>query len=115
MLAQKWMIQTANLASVPVFLQSQILESQIDGVLQDARQETQDISQSVLDGADAFILSHETSVGSKGVETTGLLSKAISEAEQVFDHEQAFNVARDASKSEGKSVGVTDMLCSTAT
>ena len=27
MLAQKWMVQTANMASVPIFLQSQVLES----------------------------------------------------------------------------------------
>ena len=115
MLAQKWMIQTANLASVPIFIQSQVLETQIDGDSKEARQETQDISQSVLDGADAFILSHETSIGKNGIETTGLLSKAIAEAEQVFDYEQSFNVAREASKAEGKNVAVTDMLCSTAT
>ena len=68
-----------------------------------------------MDGADAFILSHETSIGKNGIETTGLLSKAIAEAEQVFDYEQSFNVAREASKAEGKNVAVTDMLCSTAT
>ena len=115
MLAQKWMIQTANMASVPIFLQSQILESQISGNTLEARQETQDISQSVLDGADAFILSHETSISKKGVQTCELLSKAIAEAEQVFDHEQAFTDAREDSKAEGKNIAATDMLCSTAT
>ncbi len=44
----------------------------------------------VLDGADGFILSHETSIGTKPLEATVLLAKAISEAEQIFDHEQAF-------------------------
>lgn len=44
MLAQKWMIQTANMASVPIFLQSQVLETQIEGKAVEARQETQDIS-----------------------------------------------------------------------
>lgn len=29
MLAQRWMIQTANLASIPVFIQSQVLESMV--------------------------------------------------------------------------------------
>lgn len=29
MLAQKWMIQTANMAAVPIFLQSQVMESMI--------------------------------------------------------------------------------------
>ena len=41
----------------------------------------------VLDGVDGFILSHETSIGAKPVESTELLAKAISEAEQIFDHE----------------------------
>lgn len=114
MLAQKWMTQTANMASVPIFLQSQVLESQIDEP-KDARLETTDISTSVMDGVDAFILSHETSIGQQPQQTTVLLAKAISEAEQVFDHEKAFQDARDVNKEEGRRVGATDMLCSTAT
>ena len=46
-----------------------------------ARQEAQDVSVAVLDGADGFILSHETSVGKYPLEATVLLAKAISEAE----------------------------------
>jgi len=41
----------------------------------------------VLDGCDGFILSHETSIGKHAVEATVMLAKAISEAEQIFDHE----------------------------
>ena len=29
MLAQKWMIQTANMAAVPIYLQSQVMESMV--------------------------------------------------------------------------------------
>ncbi len=36
MLAQKWMVQQANLASVPVFLQSQVLESMVHNVVERA-------------------------------------------------------------------------------
>jgi len=36
MLAQKWMVQQANLASVPVFLQSQVLESMVHTVVERA-------------------------------------------------------------------------------
>ena len=39
MIAQKWMIQTANLASVPIFLQSQVMESMISKNMGEARQE----------------------------------------------------------------------------
>ena len=116
MFAQKWMIQTANLAAVPIYLQSQVMESMLlaDSQAQ-ARLDAQDVSVAVLDGCDGFILSHETSVGSKPVEAAVLLAKAISEAEQIFDHEQAFQDARDATKEEGRKAHSTDVLASTAT
>ena len=34
MVAQKWMVQTANMESVPVFIQSQVLESMTDNLMQ---------------------------------------------------------------------------------
>lgn len=87
MIAQKWMTQTANLASIPVFLQSQVLESMIHNNLAGARAETMDVSSSVIEGADVFILSHETSTGKYSVDATVLLAKAIAEAESIYDHE----------------------------
>ena len=30
MIAQKWMVQTANLAACPIYLQSQVMESMVD-------------------------------------------------------------------------------------
>ena len=82
MIAQKWMIQTANEVGVPVFIQSQILASMVSQEEQGAtRQETTDISTAVVDGADVFILTHETSIGQFGFEAAVLLSKAIAEAE----------------------------------
>jgi len=93
-LAQKWMVQTANVASIPVFLQSQILESMVTNNLPAARQETQDISNAVIEGADVLILSHETSVGGYPVDATVLLAKSIAEAENVYDHEQAYQEIR---------------------
>ena len=41
-----------------------------------------------------FILSHETSMGQYPVEATILLAKAIAEAENVYDHEQAYQELR---------------------
>ena len=49
----------------------------------------------VLDGTDGFILSHETSIGQRPIQAAVLLAKAISEAEQIYDHEQAFQDARN--------------------
>ena len=73
------------------------------------------MSVAVLDGTDGFILSHETSIGKHSIEATVLLAKAISEAEQIFDHEQAFQDARDMSKEQGRSANSVDVLASTAT
>lgn len=96
-------------------MQSQVLESMSAQNIAQARQETQDVSAAIMEGADGFILSHETSVGRFPLESTVLLAKAISEAEQVFDHEQAYQDARNASSDQGKSASSTDILCSTAT
>jgi len=80
-----------------------------------ARLDAQDVSVAVLDGCDGFILSHETSVGKKPIEAAVMLAKAISEAEQIFDHEQAFQEARNCTKDEGSKAHSTDVLASTAT
>jgi pyruvate kinase len=79
------------------------------------RQETQDISTAVLEGCDAFILSDETSIGKSPVESTIQLAKAIVEAENVYDHEQAFQEMRTISKEQGAQSSTIDMLCTTAT
>jgi len=78
------------MAAIPVFLQSQVLECMVSKDLKLLSTQSQDISTSVLDGADVFILSHETSVGRFAVEATVLLAKAIAEAENVYNHEQAY-------------------------
>jgi pyruvate kinase len=54
------------------------------------RQDLTEITTACLDGADGFILSHETSVGGHFIDATINLAKAIAEAENVFDYEQAF-------------------------
>lgn len=98
MLAQKWMTQTANLASIPVFLQSQVLESMVKNNLSGARAETMDVSAAVMEGADVFILSHETSMGQFPVDATILLAKSIAEAENIYDHEQVYQELRNIAK-----------------
>lgn len=68
----------------------------------------------MLDGADVFILSHETSVGHSPLNATILLAKSIAEAENIFDHEQAYQDMRDQAVSDEKPT-VSEILCSTAT
>lgn len=80
-----------------------------------ARLETQDVSAAVLEGADVFILSHETSCGPHAVDATILLAKSIAEAENVYDHETVYNELRTIAKAQGNNGDVIDMLCTTAT
>jgi len=108
------MIQKGNEESVPVFLQTQILESAIEKNATPSRVELQDISTAVVDGADIFILTTETSNSVNGLETTKLLAKAIMEAENIFNHEQAYQEMRDIIVKKGKKAQPTDILCSTA-
>ncbi len=49
-----------------------------------------EITSATLDGADGFILSHETSIGENAITSVINLAKSIAEAESIFDHEQAF-------------------------
>ena len=51
------------MSAVPIYLQSQVMESMITQDRGAARQEAQDVSVAVLDGTDGFFLSHETSIG----------------------------------------------------
>ena len=51
------------------------------------RNELAEISSATLNGADCFVLSHETSVGKHPIEATVQTAKAIAEAENIFDYE----------------------------
>lgn len=58
------------------------------------RQEAEDITSAVLEGADAFILSHETSIGKHPVDAVIQLAKSIAEGENIIDYEQVYNEVR---------------------
>ena len=56
------MIDKSGSEGKPIFLESQLLESMIN-CDQGQRSEAEDITSAVLEGADSFILTNETSVG----------------------------------------------------
>jgi len=51
------------------------------------REEMTEISTACLEGADCFMLTHETSIGKQPVESTTFLAKAVAEAEGIYDFE----------------------------
>lgn len=87
----------------------------VDNNLKGARQETMDVSCAVMEGADVFILSHETSCSKYSVDACVLLAKAIAEAENIYDHELTYQELRNIAKEQGNKGNVVDMLCTTAT
>ena len=75
-LVQKNLVLKAKAARIPVIIATQMMESMIDG-LTPSRAEVNDVANSVMDGADAVMLSGETSVGKHPVEVIQTMRKIV--------------------------------------
>ena len=79
-LIQKKLVWKAKMARIPVIIATQMMETMIDS-LTPTRAEVNDVANSVMDGADAVMLSGETSVGKYPVQVIETMSKVIRSVE----------------------------------
>ncbi len=79
-LIQKELVLKAKKARIPVIIATQMMETMIDS-LTPTRAEVNDVANSIMDGADAVMLSGETSVGKYPVEVIKTMRKIIKSVE----------------------------------
>jgi len=79
-LIQKQLVLRAKKARIPVIIATQMMETMITS-LTPTRAEVNDVANSVMDGADAVMLSGETSIGKYPVEVIETMTKIINSVE----------------------------------
>jgi pyruvate kinase len=79
-LIQKKLVQAAKKARIPVIIATQMMETMIDSRTA-TRAEVNDVANSVMDGADAVMLSGETSVGKYPVQVIETMSAILQSVE----------------------------------
>lgn len=109
-LVQKMLVKKGINNGKPVIVATQMMESMIESI-SPSRAEVNDVANAVLDGADAVMLSAETSVGKypvKVIETMTAIVHEVESSDQIYHHETP-----PAESNEDRYI--TDSICFNAT
>jgi len=102
---QKLIVGKCSVRSKPVIIATQMMDSMITN-FRPTRAEANDVANAVLDGADALMLSGETSVGKYPVETINNMQSIIDYTE---NHGNPFN--KQHAPMEGSTTFLADSIC----
>ncbi len=104
--AQKRIVTQAKLKRKPVIIATQMMETMINS-LTPTRAEVNDVANSVMDGADAVMLSGETSVGEYPIEVIATMTQII----QQVENDEHIVVPNHKPKDKNDSRYATNIIC----
>ncbi len=105
---QKNIIQKCISAAKPVIVATQMMESMMENTIP-SRAEVSDVANAVIDGADAVMLSGETSVGKHPVLTVATMDNIINDVEK--DHRPFHKLRKPV---ENSATFISDEICYSA-